>query len=209
MARARVHQHVNPLAKYYRELPVEPLSLVDRFANPSLPLLVDIGCARGRFVLEMARLDEEQNFLGIEIREPLVIDANQIRDEEGLGNLHYVFCNAMLDLKILFSKFPDSILKMVTIQFPDPWFKKKHAKRRMVKDALVHAIADHLAPEGEVLLQTDVEFVAEEMTEIFSGSGRFDLNTIHENPLHVKTERELAVEKKGLPVYRYIAKRKT
>jgi tRNA (guanine-N7-)-methyltransferase len=209
MARARVHQHVNPLAKFYRELPVEPLAPEDVFDDPALPLRVDVGCARGRFILEMARLDKEHNYLGLEIREPLVDDANRIRDDEGLGNLHYVFCNATLDLGVLLSGVPAGILKLVTIQFPDPWFKKKHAKRRMVKNSLVEAISDHLSPDGEVLLQTDVEFVAEEMAEVFRESGRFELREFDSNPLPVKTEREIAVENKGLPVYRCIATLKT
>ncbi len=208
MARARVHQHVNPLAKYYRELPVEPLVLEQVFSDPSLPLHLDIGCARGRFLLEMARIDKERNYLGVEIREPLVDDANQIRAEEDLRNLHYVFCNATIDLDALLGKIPEGVLKRVTIQFPDPWFKKKHAKRRMVKDSMVEAIADHLSPDGEVLLQTDVEFVAEEMDEIFANSGRFELSDLGSNPLPVKTEREIAVENKGLPIFRQMAKSK-
>jgi tRNA (guanine-N7-)-methyltransferase len=50
----------------------------------------------------------------------------------------------------------------VTIQFPDPWFKKKHAKRRMVNEEVVETIARHLAPGGQVFVQTDIEFLAAE-----------------------------------------------
>jgi len=208
MARARVHQHVNPLAKYFRELPVEPLDLGEVFADPELPLFVDIGCARGRFLLGMAQKDRSFNYLGLEIREPLVDDANKIRDEEGIGNLHYEFCNATFDLGTLLKDLPEGILKRVTVQFPDPWFKKKHAKRRMVRGDMVEVIAELLSPDGYVLLQTDVEFVAEEMLEIFGGSGLFNIEEIGSNPLPVKTEREIAVENKGLPVFRYIARLK-
>lgn len=208
MARARVHQHVNPLAKYFRELPVEPLELAKVFGDPSLPLHLDIGCARGRFILEMARIEKGGNFLGVEIREPLVDDANAIRDEESLGNLHYEFCNATFDLGTLLDELPEGSLKRVTIQFPDPWFKKKHAKRRMVKGSMVKTIARHLADDGEVLLQTDVEFVAEEMLAQFEAPGLFVIEKLEENPLPVKTEREVAVENRGMPVYRYLLKRK-
>ena len=208
MARARVHQHVNPLAKYFRELPVEPLDLSKVFGDPGLPLFIDIGCARGRFLLGMAREDEGFNYLGLEIREPLVDDANKIRDEEGIGNLNYEFCNATFDLGTLLKDLPEGILKRVTIQFPDPWFKKKHAKRRMVKGNMVEVIAEHLAADGFILLQTDVEFVAEEMRETFGNSGLFDIEEIDSNPLQLKTEREIAVENKGLPVLRYVARLK-
>lgn len=208
MARARVHQHVNPLAKYFRELPVEPISPEAVFERAALPVHLDIGCARGRFILEMARIRKDWNFLGVEIREPLVEDANRIRDDEGLANLHYVFCNATYDLDVLLGGLPDGLLKIVTIQFPDPWFKKKHAKRRMVRKSMVDSLAHRLAPDGIILLQTDVEFVAEEMLDVFDETGAFSSAALEGNPLPVKTEREIAVEKKDLPVFRYLLERR-
>ena len=208
MARARVHQHVNPLAKYFRELPIEPLELETVYESPMLPLHLDIGCARGRFILELARIDKGTNFLGVEIREPLVDDANAIRDEERLTNLHYEFCNASFDLGVLLSRLPEGTLRTVSIQFPDPWFKKRHAKRRMVKDPLVETIARHLSEDGVVVLQTDIDFVLEEMLEKFERSERFEAFETDVSPFAVKTERELAVENRSLPVYRYLLKRK-
>ena len=204
MARVRVHQHVNPLAKYFRELPVRPLAVEKVFADPELPLHLDIGCGRGRFLLEMAKLEKDRNFLGVEIREPLVTEANQIRDTQNLKNLHYEFCNATLDLDVLLREVPADILQMVTIQFPDPWFKKRHAKRRMVKDKLVETIAGKLAPDGKVFVQTDVEFLAEEMSGLFEQYGHFRRIETKANILPVKTEREISVENRDLPVFRAV-----
>src|SRR5438046_8369825 len=93
MPRVRVHQHVNPLAPFYRQAP-QPIDLSTVFENPGLSLHLDIGCARGRFILRMAEIEPEWNFLGVEIREPLVAEANRIAAEKGLSNLHYTFCNA-------------------------------------------------------------------------------------------------------------------
>src|SRR5690242_13920905 len=161
MPRVRVHQHVNPLAPFYRQAP-RPFDLAADFAEPTLPLHIDIGCARGRFLLRMAEQESKWNFLGVEIREPLVIEANRIAEENGLaGNLHYEFCNAMLWLDRLLEDIPHGILQMVTIQFPDPWFKKKHAKRRMVTRELVAAILGKVAMGGRIFLQTDIEPLAE------------------------------------------------
>jgi len=114
------------------------------FADPSLPLHLDIGCARGRFLLRMAEVQPGWNYLGVEIREPLVDEANRLAAEAGMTNLHYAFCNAMLWLGKLFDGVPDGRLQMVTIQFPDPWFKKRHAKRRMVNIEMIDTIARHL-----------------------------------------------------------------
>ena len=204
MPRVRVHQHVNPLAPFYRQAP-RAIDLAADFADPNLPLHLDIGCARGRFILRMAEHEPKWNFLGVEIREPLVIEANRIAEEKGLaGNLHYEFCNAMLWLDRLLQDIPDGILQMVTIQFPDPWFKKKHAKRRMVNAELINAILHRLAVDGRIFVQTDIEPLADEMFGLFRERRELVEIAIDENPFPTKTERERAVEDKGLPVYRAI-----
>jgi tRNA (guanine-N7-)-methyltransferase len=201
MPRVRVHQHVNPLAPFYRQTP-KPVVLDDIFANPALPLHLDIGCARGRFILRMAEAVPDWNFLGVEIRHPLVDEANEIAAEKGLTNLHYVFCNAMLWLDRLIEEIPAGRLQMATIQFPDPWFKKKHAKRRMVNEELVATVVEKLAPGGQIFVQTDIEFLADEMFGLFRQPIELNEVRVEENPFPVKTEREKAVEDKGLPVYR-------
>jgi tRNA (guanine-N7-)-methyltransferase len=201
MPRVRVHQHVNPLAPYYRFTP-EPILLEKVFECPGLPLFLDIGCARGRFILKMAELDKTQNFLGLEIREPLVAEANRLGREANLTNLHYEFCNAMNEFGKLFEELPPNLLQTVTIQFPDPWFKKKHAKRRMVNLELVETLVEHLATGGKIFVQTDIEFLAEEMFDLFRANKNLREISTGENPFPVKTEREKAVEEKNLPVYR-------
>jgi len=202
MARIRVHQHVNPLSPFYRQLPT-PIDLNEVFADPAKPILLDIGCARGRFLLGMAEVDPTSNFLGVEIREPLVDEANRLAEEAGLANLHYSFCNAMLWLGELLKEIPAGRIEMVTIQFPDPWFKKRHAKRRMVTPELVDAIIGKLGPAALIFVQTDIEFLAQEMFDIFRSDLRLTESLLTENPFDVKTERELAVEGKGLPIYRF------
>ena len=203
MPRVRVHQHVNPHSPYYRQTP-DPIDLSAVFANAELPLHIDIGCARGRFILRMAEIEPEWNFLGVEIREPLVGEANRLAEEAGLSNLHYTFCNAMLSLDELLTNIPAEQLQTVTIQFPDPWFKKKHAKRRMVNAELVKTVVDKLAYEGRIFVQTDIEFLADEMFDLFRADERLREIKTDENPFPVKTEREKAVEDKELRVYRTI-----
>jgi len=203
MPRVRVHQHVNPLAPFYRQSP-KPVVLDDIFSEPGQPLHLDIGCARGRFILRMAEIAPDWNFLGVEIRHQLVDEANRIAGEQGLGNLHYSFCNALLWIDRLIEKIPEGRLQAVTIQFPDPWFKKKHTKRRMVNAELVEAIVAKLAPGGTIFVQTDIEFLADEMFELFRQRQELEEVALKENPFPAKTEREKAVEEKSLPVYRRV-----
>jgi tRNA (guanine-N7-)-methyltransferase len=201
MARVRVHQHVNPLSPHYRQEPI-PIEVAKVFTDPSLRIHLDIGCARGRFILRMAEIEPTWNFLGVEIREPLVDEANRLAVEAGIDNLHYVFCNAMLWLGRLIADLPEDSLQMATIQFPDPWFKRKHAKRRMVNKDLVDTIVAKLAEGGLLFVQTDIEFLAEEMFELFRAEPRLTEAVVEANPFPVKTEREKAVEEKDLCVYR-------
>lgn len=201
--KVRVHQHVNPLAPFYRFEP-QPFAIEAVFANPNLPLHLDIGAGRGRFLLKMAQLNGRQNFLGVEIREPLVIEANRLVKERNLTNLHYEFCNATFALDKFLERLPEDILQTATIQFPDPWYKKKHAKRRMVDKNLVETIVRHLKVSGEIFVQTDVDFLAEEIFALFRADKNLREAEQNENPFSVQTEREIAVEEKGLPLYRKI-----
>lgn len=205
--RIRVHQHVNPLAPFYRFIP-KPIEIGEIFADANLPLHLDIGAARGRFILKMAEITPNQNFLGVEIREPLVTEANRIAKENNLTNLHYEFCNASFSLDKLIENLPENLLQIVTIQFADPWFKKKHAKRRMVNKELVETVVSHLTDSGRIFVQTDIEFLAEEIFEFFRAKENLREILIEENPFAIKTEREMAVEEKSLPVYRRIFEKK-
>ncbi|MDY7016507.1 MAG: tRNA (guanosine(46)-N7)-methyltransferase TrmB, partial [Cyanobacteriota bacterium] len=158
MARVRVRQHVNPLSRKY-QIPRTPPNWEKIFARPLQPLHLDIGCARGRFLLKMAQLEPHWNFLGLEIREPLVEEANDLRDRLGLRNLHYLFCNVNIDLASLLQSLPPAVLQTITIQFPDPWFKKRHEKRRTVQPELADTLARYAIAGGCVFLQSDVEVV--------------------------------------------------
>ncbi|MGB3299435.1 MAG: tRNA (guanosine(46)-N7)-methyltransferase TrmB [Phormidesmis sp.] len=212
----RVRQHVNPLSSKYAN-PADAPDWNSVFKNPRLPLHLDIGCGKGDFVREMAKLMPEWNFLGLEIREPLVERALIRRDQAKQSNLHFVFCNANNSLKPLLSSWPGGCpLQRVSIQFPDPWFKKRHQKRRVVQSALVAVLAELMpsqqfgSPSGAqgeaiVWLQSDIEEVCEEMCDRFSENpafGRTEPHWLAESPFPALSDRERVCEEKELPIYR-------
>lgn len=209
MARVRVRQHVNPLAQKYRSVIASP-NWAELYRDPNLPFYLDIGCARGKFLLNMAQVKPDRNFLGVEIREPLVIEANEQRDRLGLSNLHFLFGNMNTSALSLLESLP-AALTWVSIQFPDPWFKQRHSKRRVVQPELVSALAQFLAPQGRVLLQSDVESVAAEMRDRFAENSQFQQlhpeTWLAENPLPVPTERETACVNLNRPIYRVLFKK--
>jgi len=207
LARVRVRQHVNPLSSRYQQ----SISLPDWsqiYSNLSLPFHLDLGCGRGRFLLQMAQQYPQRNYLGLEIREALVTEANEIRDTYQLTNLHYLFGNINNSLENLLASLPPDSLELITIQFPDPWFKKKHQKRRVVQPEIVEILAEFLTAKGLIFLQSDIQEVAQEMFDRFVEKGLFKplQNEIWltENPLEVMTEREIATINKQEPIYRTI-----
>jgi tRNA (guanine-N7-)-methyltransferase len=205
LPKVRVRQHVNPLSKKY-QTPVQPPIWECVYAQPAQPLHLDIGCARGEFLLSMATIQPNWNFLGLEIREPLVEQANAKVSELGLSNLYYLFGNVNNSLEPLLESFAAGTLRRVTLQFPDPWFKKRQAKRRVVQPELVDTLATYLMDGGEVFLQSDVEAVAVEMCDRFEAHPAFQKQGtalwLATNPLPVPTEREVSTLSRGEPVYR-------
>ena len=205
MPAVRVRQHVNPLSRKY-QTPVQPPQWAMIYENSTHPLHLDIGCARGVFPLEMAQAMPDWNFLGLEIREPLVDQANEWRRSLGLTNLHYLFCNANISLEPILASLPSGVLRRVSIQFPDPWFKKRHQKRRVVQPQVVALLATYLPIGAEVFLQSDVLEVAAEMGDRFQEHPGFlrqgEAMWLPENPLPVATEREQYTLENGEPVYR-------
>jgi tRNA (guanine-N7-)-methyltransferase len=203
MSAVRVRQHVNPLSQKYQTSISTP-DWAALFQTPTNPLHLDIGCARGQFLLDMAQLKPDWNFLGVEIREPLVIRANEVRDELGLKNLHYLFCNINVSLSTLLGT---QTLAGVTIQFPDPWFKKRHQKRRVAQPELVQTLANQIQPGGFLFIQSDVLDVAEQMHTVISAHPAFQPSPdstpwMTHNPFPIATEREIATLSEEKPVYR-------
>lgn len=207
-----VRQHVNPLSRFFQQPRPLPAP-AELFGAPDQPLHLDIGCARGRFLLALAQQQPDRNHLGLEIRRALVDAAEADWQALGLGNLRILFCNANVSLQDWLSTLPVGLLERVSIQFPDPWFKKKHHKRRVLQPALLLAVAKALAPGRELFIQSDVLAVITPMVQLIEASGGFDRPAEDgrpwraDNPLPVPTERETYVLAEGLPVYRVLYRR--
>ena len=69
-----MRQHVNPLSKYFQEIDSIP-KIEQIFRNSALPTHLDIGCASGEFLFQLAENNKNWNYLGVEIREKLIIKA--------------------------------------------------------------------------------------------------------------------------------------
>ncbi|HIK46670.1 MAG TPA: tRNA (guanosine(46)-N7)-methyltransferase TrmB [Leptolyngbyaceae cyanobacterium M65_K2018_010] len=207
MAVVRVRQHVNPLSERY-QAPVARPAWEQVYRRPHQPLHLDMGCGKGIFLLQMAQLQPEWNFLGLEIRQPVVEQAQKRQQADGLENLHFLFGNVNISFRSLMESWGDrNPLQQVSIQFPDPWFKKRHQKRRVLQPALVNDLAEFLPTGGRVVIQSDVESVAWEMVQRLASQGQFQRQGqgwLAASPFPAQTDRERVTLAQGLPVYRAI-----
>ena len=202
-----MRQHVNPLSAFF-QLPLSLPSKSILFKEPQYPIHLDIGSAKGEFLIELASKFPKWNFLGLEIREALVSSSERKRQKLELQNLRFLYCNVNVSLDEWLSDLAFAQLKRVSIQFPDPWFKRKHIKRRVLKKSLLDSIARYMSKDGELFIQSDILNLIESMTSVIESSKYFDrryvkgVKWLDENPYEASTDRELFVLKKNLPIYR-------
>ena len=202
-----MRQHVNPLSHFF-QLPLSLPSKSILFKNSDYPIHLDIGSAKGEFLIELAINYPNWNFLGLEIRKQLVSSSEKKRKQMGLENLSFLYCNVNISLDEWLSDLGRDQLKRVSIQFPDPWFKRKHLKRRVLKKSLLSSIASAMSHNGELFIQSDILKLIEYMSSVIDDNIYFDrkfvkgLKYLEENPYEVSTDRELFVLRQNLPIYR-------
>jgi len=196
----RVRHHVNPFKLEHQRAGVGRVLLP---SDPK-PLEVEIGCADAEFLFQRAVTVPNGHYVGVEIREEWVDKVNARARSEGVENLAAVYANAGLDLEALFA--PSSVDRF-HLNFPDPWFKRRQRKRRLVTPELAAALARALRPGGELFFQSDVWDLAldamgvlEEEPRLTNREGAWSF--ARANPFGAVSRRERVTLAKGEPVWR-------
>ena len=151
-----MRQHVNPLSKNFKEVEGIP-SLLEMFGDTKLNLHLDIGCSSGELLFDLALFNTSWNYLGIEIREKLVKTAKLKLREREIKNLYFLFGNANNIMSDLKSKFIIEHIKSISFNFPDPWFKKRHYKRRVIQPEFINVLSRSMQNGSLIFIKTDVE----------------------------------------------------
>ena len=136
----------------------------DEFKN-SKSINLEVGFGMGDFLVEMAVRDPNSNFVGIDFSQNGIQKLLSRINNLHLKNIRVVYGDVRKKIPLLFH---DGELDTVYINFPDPWPRKRHFKRRLVKPELVKLMSRKLAPEGHIYLATDSEPYALEMLEYFN-----------------------------------------
>ncbi len=201
-----MRQHVNPLSNYYDHIIPIPL-LSEIFKNPYLPLHLDLGSGTGDFLFRLALENQDWNYIGIEIREKLVHKAKSKAEYKNLENLFFAYGNANNLIKDLLNRSDKIKFSSVSVNFPDPWFKKKHHKRRIIQDQFIVNISKLMPPGAFIFVKSDVFNLFQEIGITIKDSLYFkeidypiNLNDIF-NPSSLKTEREIYSLSNNLSVF--------
>ena len=205
-----MRQHVNPLSKHFFEIdPIPPLREV--FENPKLPLHLDIGCASGDLIFELSLKNKNWNYIGIEIREKLIINANLKMKNREYKNLYFSFGNAHNIFNHSKNKTLFYSINSISLNFPDPWFKKKHHKRRIIQPQFINFLSNSMRRRSLIFIKTDVKELFDYMENKISESTKFMkiANTNFNfnesfNPNKIQTKREKYVLLNQLKVYERI-----
>jgi tRNA (guanine-N7-)-methyltransferase len=145
----RVRKHANPLnfSKDKGKIQLEQV-----FPSPQNPLTLEIGFAHGEYMLNRAKQEPDRNFIGFEVRDPLVKKVQEIAKNQSLSNLIVIHASSAVNLDII----PDNSVNEVITFFCDPCFKKKHHKRRIINPLFLKEIKLKLKKENVLYFQSDV-----------------------------------------------------
>lgn len=198
------------MARRYRalapRLPAAGLDLAEAFA-PRTELEIEIGFGRGMFLLQRAVSAPGSGLLGIEIKDKLAVRVAERVARLGLQAQVRLIAG---DVRTILPQLgPAHGVARVFMGFPDPWWKKRHARRRLLAAPLLDELARLLRPGGELFLQTDVEERAEGFLEALRAHPGFGIvgDGYHpDNPYGARTNREARAVEDGLPIFRVLAR---
>lgn len=199
-----MRHHVNPLKGAFVRPLAAPVPLPERGE-----VEVELGCADAQFLFARAASEPALTCIGVEIRRDMVEEVNRRALEVGLGNLRAVFANINVDLPAL---FPAGRLARVFINFPDPWFKRRHHKRRALTPEVARVLIEQLAPGGLLFFQSDVFDLALEAMAVLEEVGEMmglrnqagPWSFIAANPWAAKSLREVRCEERGMRIWRLL-----
>ena len=184
----------------------EPVELKGKwhdFLGNNNPIHIEVGMGKGRFLMDLARLHPEINYIGIERYTSVLLRAVQKMQEDELPNVHFL----CIDAATLPDIFDRNEVDRIYLNFSDPWPKDRHARRRRY-DLF-------LAPDGRIEFKTDNQDLFTFSLEEIESSDKWHLDAstrdLHHdaamNEGNIMTEYEEKFSAVGNPICKLIASR--
>ena len=175
------------------------------------PIHLEIGMGKGRFLMDLATLNPDIQYIGVERYTSVLLRAVQKMDELQLPNVHFI-CE---DAATLPEVFAQTEVDRIYLNFSDPWPKDRHAKRRLTSHQLLERYDRFLAPKGRLEFKTDNQDLFTFSLEEIENSDLWHVDAytrdLHHDPVmnpgNIMTEYEEKFSSLGNPICKLIASR--
>jgi tRNA (guanine-N7-)-methyltransferase len=172
------------------------------------PLIVEIGFGRGQFLYHLADTRPDASIVGLEISNRCLTSAERTIERRGLDNLRVVHSTAETALHHLME--PGTVCEF-HINFPDPWFKQQHSRRRLMQRPVVNALVNRLRPGGMLYLATDILAYAEMSHKLLGETPGLDnivvKSWVTAMPGRIVTKYEARAQQEGRECYYFAYRR--
>ena len=176
------------------------------FGNEN-PIHIEVGMGKGRFLMDLAALNPNINYVGIEMYSSVLLRAVQKMEENPLANLRFI----RMDAREIEETFAKDEVDKIYLNFSDPWPKDRHAKRRLPSRQFLARYNEILKADGRIEFKTDnkglFEFALEEVEPAGWKIEAFTRDLHHDEKMfagNIMTEYEEKFSSMGNPIYKYI-----
>lgn len=170
------------------------------------PVHIEIGMGKGKFLCQLAQLNPNVNYLGIEKYSSVLIRGLEKRKELALNNLFFL----RLDAEFINDVFEKGEVDRIYLNFSDPWPKDRHARRRLTSKEFLARYDKFLKPDGEIIFKTDNRPLFDFSLEEVENAGwilknyTYDLHHSEYVEGNVMTEYEEKFSGLGNPIHRMV-----
>ena len=187
---------------YTEEYARRQLDAVRDFARSvALPpdVILEIGTNRGRFLRQLALRHPQRAVVGVELRNKYVQLARRDLAKDAIANAHVVCADVNLLLPVAID---DGQLTDVYVLYPDPWWKKRQRKRRVIQPDFLDLLSRKLRVGGHLWIRTDVGPLADDMLDTLTAHEAFEPMSPGDWPIDpfLRSTREAKSIVQGLPV---------
>ena len=174
------------------------------------PIRIEIGMGKGRFIMDLARMNPQINYVGIEKYSSVLIRGIQKLEADPLPNLYFI----RMEAEEITSVFAQGEADRIYLNFSDPWPKDRHAKRRLPSREFLRRYDEILVPDGVIEFKTDnhdlFQFALEELEPAGWKILQMTEDLHHNSQMmegNVMTEYEERFSSKGNPICKYVIAR--
>lgn len=181
----------------------DPIDWLRFFGQPG-PVELDIGCGRGVFIATAAVANPDVNYLGLEIDFKEGRRAARKLHKRDLPNARIIGGDCR---RVLGEFIAEGSVAAAHVYFPDPWWKKRHHKRRLFTDEFANLLARIVRVGGHVHSWTDVPDYFEVISRLMDHHPQFEKlpppdERTPDHDMDYQTSFERKKRKAGLPIYR-------